>query len=314
MNNVDVSVGESSSSSRLPITIFPNHYEIIYNRIDLDSSYMFEGSVLLTGTSISDDVLSKIVVHAKEIQITHATFSLHNNNNVDPTTPVVSIDAEEFHYSMKNETCELRFPKSKKYSLSKDTMYVLAMNFVGILNNQMRGFYRSTYIGLDLQTKIMATTQFEPTDARRAFPCIDEPAAKATFQLTVTIPNNLQSISNTPIASIHSKIVSSSSNNTNSNNKSIMKTITFQTTPKMSTYLVALIVGEFDGISQTSNNIVSTVYTVPGKALLGQFCLETAVRCLDLYQELYGIAYPLTKSDLIAIPDFAAGAMENWYV
>jgi aminopeptidase N len=91
-----------------------------------------------------------------------------------------------------------------------------------------------------------------------------------------------------------------------------MKTITYQTTPKMSTYLLALVVGEFDGISKTSSNIQTTVYTVPGKAHQGQFCLDVAVHCLDLFQEIFGVPYPLPKSDLLAIPDFAAGAMENW--
>jgi len=142
---------------------------------------------------------------------------------------------------------------------------------------------------MDGKRHVMATTQFEATDARRAFPCFDEPALKATFCLTVTIPGDLTAVSNTPMASTH----------TNFDGARCTKTVAFQKTPKMSTYLLALVVGQFDGISRTSNHIVTTVWTVPGKASHGHFCLDTAVRCLDYYQELYGIQYPLTKSDLL---------------
>jgi puromycin-sensitive aminopeptidase len=145
----------------------------------------------------------------------------------------------------------------------------------------------------------MATTQFEATDARRAFPCADEPALKATFQLTVTIPADMQCISNTPFSASYTTAIAPGK---------AVKTITFQKTPKMSTYLLALVVGEFDGISSTSNQIVTTVYTVPGKADQAEFCLATASRALELYQKLFHVPYPLTKSDLLAIPDFAAGA------
>jgi puromycin-sensitive aminopeptidase len=122
----------------------------------------------------------------------------------------------------------------------------------------MHGLYRSSFVGLDGQSHTMATTQFEATDARRAFPCFDEPALKATFCLKLCIPGHLQCISNTPPSSIHTTYVGTTPT----------KTITFQTTPKMSTYLVALVVGQFDSISKTSNQIQTTVYTVR-RQLLG---------------------------------------------
>ena len=195
---------------------------------------------------------------------------------------------------------------------NKDVSYKINIIFSGILNDQMRGLYRSTYIGLDGRSYTMATTQFEATDARRAFPCFDEPSHKATFQLVVTIPAHLQCISNTPLESIHTTIVSA--HNSANKDNILLKTITYQKTPKMSTYLLALVVGEFDAVSTTSPTtaIQTTVYTIPGKAHQGKFCLETATKCLDLYQDLFQIPYPLIKSDLLAIPDFAAGAMENW--
>jgi puromycin-sensitive aminopeptidase len=219
--------------------------------------------------------------------------------------------AIEFRYNISQQTVEIFFDDFPGWK--KDGSYKINILFSGILNDQMRGLYRSTYLGLDGQSHTMATTQFEATDARRAFPCFDEPSHKATFQLVVTIPAHMQCISNTPPESIHTS-VAPAHNSKDKDNNMLLKTITYQKTPKMSTYLLALVVGEFDAVSTTSptTSIQTTVYTIPGKAHQGTFCLDTATKCLDLYQDLFHIPYPLIKSDLLAIPDFAAGAMENW--
>jgi aminopeptidase N len=153
--------------------------------------------------------------------------------------------------------------------------------------------------------------------SRRAFPGFDEPVLEATFQLTLqNIPARMICLSNTPMASKQSFVVvvgrSTSSNSSSSKNKGEeFYHVTFQTTPRMSTYLLAFIVGELDGISKTVDRVVTTVYTVPGKAEQGRFCLDTAAHCLQTLQDLFQIPYPLTKSDLVAVPDFAAGAMEG---
>jgi len=150
--------------------------------------------------------------------------------------------------------------------------------------------------------------QFEATDARRAFPCWDEPAFKATFQLVATIPlvneRNMLAVSNTPVTETTEFL----------HDGGRYKTYTFAPTPKMSTYLLALVVGEFDVVSAFSdkNQIQTSVYTMPGKGSKGKFCLSTALEALDFFIDFYGVKYPLPKSDLLAIPDFAAGAMENW--
>jgi len=282
----------SKQDARLPVTVKPSHYNITYTRIDL-VFHRFEGTVEIQCKAVKTiDSRVGITLNAAELQLFKATLSEKNSS--------VAEDAEEFRYHARNETCGIVFGESSM--LKEGTEYVLKIDFIGILNDQMRGLYRSTYVGLDGEIRTMATTQFEATDARRAFPCFDEPALKATFQLTVTIPAELTCISNTPIASTF----------TSYQDKNPVKIITYQQTPKMSTYLLALVVGEFDGISQTSNQVVTTAYTVPGKADQAKFCLDVAVRSLDLYQELFHVQYPLVKSDLIAIPDFAAGAMENW--
>ena len=177
---------------------------------------------------------------------------------------------------------------------------VLHIGFSGDLNDQLRGFYRCKYVGLDGEDKYLGATQFEATDARRAFPCWDEPAAKASFEVTLEIPSAMVAISNTTV--VEETIVDS-----------YTKLVRFYETPKMSTYLLAFIVGELGSVSRrTSNGTLVSVWTTPGKETQGQFALETAAKLLEYFNSYFGIPYPLEKLDHIALPDFAAGAMENW--
>lgn len=316
-------------NGRLPIVVIPNHYDLSYRRVSLEPPYHFEGQVVIDVVAPSVTVSEKdasllassLVLHARDLQLLHATLSTttmptndhhQESTTTKPTTKKTCWNATEFRYQFHHHTCQIMFDHDASSTSSSiwtpNTHYKLTIDFVGFLNDQMAGFYRSSYTDLAGHKVVMATTQFEPTDARRAFPCFDEPALKATFQLRVTVPAHLSVVSNTPMVSSHT--TSSASTTTNNNNK----TVTFATTPKMSTYLVACVIGLFDHIAMTSTTtqIQTTVYTVPGKASQGQFCLDTASRCLDFLQEIYGVPYPLRKSDLLAIPDFAAGAMENW--
>lgn len=303
---------EEKQNPRLPVSVLPKHYDLVYTNVDLEN-HTFEGRVSLHCTSLQQQqCLDSITLHAVELQLTQATLSrspttISLKNKHDTTTAT----ATEFRYCFRNQTCQIVFDHQNNNLLLADdndgttTDLILTMEFHGILNDQMRGLYRSTYHAVDGSTRTMATTQFEATDARRAFPCFDEPALKATFRLTLTIPGHLQCLSNTPLAASYSHSQQGADGRTK-------KTVVFQKTPKMSTYLLAMVIGEFDAISETSRQVVTTVYTSPGKATQGQFCLDLAVRCLDFYQDLFGVPYPLVKSDLVAIPDFAAGAMENW--
>ena len=310
------------SSGRLKLTLQPNHYDLTYTRIDLEN-FVFAGTCTLYGTALeTTNVLQlnvlelQIVVSSwkdnrsspekKEVAGTTGTADTDSSaaSTSDDGAPQPQHDAISYHYHRRNQTVDITFAES--FQAGQEV--TIFMDFIGVLNDQMAGLYRSTYSDIYGQRKVMATTQFEATDARRAFPCADEPELKATFTLTVTIPAELQCISNTPMESMHTTTI----NAVVGGQKKAVKTITFQKTPKMSTYLLALVVGELDGISTTSNQIVTTVYTIPGKAAQAQFCLDTASRCLDLFQDMFHVPYPLTKSDLLAIPDFAAGAMENW--
>ncbi len=171
-------------------------------------------------------------------------------------------------------------------------MYI---QYSGILNNELRGFYLSK-----TERRNYAVTQFESTDARRAFPCFDEPAFKATYDVSLTIDSADTAISNTPIESDTPGPADGK------------HTIKFATTPKMSTYLVAFLVGDFQCTSGESDGVAIRSCSTPDKVGLTTYGLDVAKYMLHYYNNYFGIPYPLKKLDLIALPDFEAGAMENF--
>src|SRR5579871_6262287 len=168
------------------------------------------------------------------------------------------------------------------------------ITYTGVLNNEMRGFY----LGKDDQGRKYASTQFEATDARRAFPSFDEPDYKATFDITAIADKDLIAISN-------QKIISDEPGPGNKH------TVRFATTAKMSSYLAALVIGHFEYIEGAADGIPIRVYTTPGKKETANFALESAEYILGYYDKYFGIKYPYGKLDLVGIPDFSAGAMEN---
>ncbi len=191
----------------------------------------------------------------------------------------------------KDETLAITLPK--KIS-GKCFLYV---DFVGTLNDRLLGFYRSQY-KQNNKTKYLATTQFEAADARRAFPCWDEPAVKATFDISIITEHSLSAISNMPEISKKRK-----------GNKIVHK---FDTTPVMSTYLVYLGAGDFEYLKGKADKIDIRIVTAKGNRSKGKYALDLSKKLLREYESYFGIKYPLPKLDLIAVPDFAAGAMENW--
>ena len=178
----------------------------------------------------------------------------------------------------------------------------LEIAFRGRMDHGMRGFYLSRYKAEDGPLKPLASTQFEAASARLCFPCFDEPDRKAVFEVEMDAPAGLDAVSNTDPVKTDSV-------------GGGRRRFTFAPTPKMSTYLLAFAVGEFERIeARTKDGVAVRILTPPGRAELGHFSLESAVRGLEYYDAYYGIPYKeaLPKLDQLAIPDFEAGAMENW--
>jgi len=181
----------------------------------------------------------------------------------------------------------------------------LTHTFTGTLNDKMAGFYRSSYKDRNGNKKYIASTQMEPTDARRAFPCFDEPALKAEYTITLIADKGLTCLSNMDVAS--EKDVESKMSGTTK------KAVTFNKTPLMSTYLLAFIVGELNHIETKSFRVPIRVYATPDADIEhGRFSLDLAAKTLAFYEKEFDSDFPLPKMDMVAVPDFSAGAMENW--
>jgi puromycin-sensitive aminopeptidase len=267
------------TSIRLPNYVVPKRYLITLFPDLQKFTFSGEEEIIL---ELKESV-KEIILHAIELKITSAEI-------IKPK----KIRSAKITYDEKSETAMIAFDKI----ISKGEVK-LKLTFTGILNDKMRGFYRSKYLH-DGKNQHMAVTQFESTDARRAFPSFDEPAKKAIFDVRLVIPEDHVAISNT----VETKI---------SEHSAGYNMVTFEPTPKMSTYLLAFIVGRFEHIeAKTKMGKRVRVFITPGKKLQAKFALETAVKVLEFYEDYFDIPYPMPVLDLIAIPDFASGAMENW--
>ncbi len=174
----------------------------------------------------------------------------------------------------------------------------LIVEFAGSCDDSLRGLYRSKYKQGKTERYIL-TTQFEPADARKAFPCFDEPELKATFDLSLVIDKDMEAISNMPVKSSRKA-------------GKRKKELAFRTTPRMSTYLLYIGIGNFERVSTNYRGIRLSAVTVPGKAKDTRMALGYCKSFLEFYESYFGIKFPLPKMDILAIPDFSAGAMENW--
>jgi puromycin-sensitive aminopeptidase len=268
-------------SFRLPKTVTPERYGI---RLTPDlTTWTFTGEE--TVTILIHEPVGEITLNAVELEIQSVSIRDESGKVVEGG---VTADPE-------NE--QARFGFSMELKPGKID---LSIQFAGILNDKLHGFYRSTYRGADGQIKPLASTQFESTDARRAFPCWDEPEFKAVYQVTLVVDENLTAISNASV------VREAPLRGTGK------KEVVFADSMKMSTYLVAFIVGGFEATEPVSiGSAPLRVWAVPGKKHLANFAVAIGKASLEHFSAYYGIPYPGDKLDLIAIPDFASGAMEN---
>ena len=254
----------------------PINYKLTFEP-DL-KKFTFDGTESITADCKKSTDL--ITMHCAELKI--AFCQVKSKGKIIKSFPEVN---------EKNEELGIKLSEKVKGKITID------LEFQGILNDRLLGFYRSQYVQ-NGKTKYLATTQFEAADARRAFPCWDEPAAKATFEISIIADNKFTAISNMPVKT-RKKI----------KNKTIYN---FSKTPIVSTYLIYLGVGEFEYLTSKVGKIQIRVVTTKGNKSKGKFSLDLGKKLLTSYEKYFGIKYPLPKLDLIAVPDFAAGAMENW--
>lgn len=243
-------------------------------------NYQCDENILVEVTSPTKTVQ----IHSKEIDIKE-----------------VSIDAPGFgkaeSITYDEELTVHTFTWAKDIPVGKFTLFI---NFIGILNGDMAGFYKSTYTDEDGEKKIMGSTQFEATDARRAFPCWDEPAVKSKFKISITCAKHLTAISNMP----ETKVALLGGG---------LRRWDFDVSPIMSTYLLAWAIGEFDVVADsTKDGVGIRIFSPPGRASQSRFALDCSVKALEFYNDFFQVPYPLPKLDMLCVTEFAAGAMENW--
>lgn len=256
---------------RLITEFIPKNYNlsITINRKDRS----FEGAAVITGEVLNN----KIALHSHDLTISSVTLN--------------------------GKDCRWTQGKDDELTISHDAIapgeHVVVISYSGNITDQLHGLYPCKYQFNGEQQEILAT-QFESHYARNVFPCVDEPAAKATFDLTIATETGMQVLSNMPAKS-------------RAESKGI-QTVSFDTTPKMSTYLLAFVIGDFQSKhGKTKDGVDVTVYATPVQSANSlDFALKHSIDTIEFFNDYFGIPYPLPKSDAVALPDFANGAMENW--
>lgn len=268
----------------LPLDLKPLHYNLSVYDITHDS---YKGTVQIE--LLVQRPTDELHLHYRDLTISQAVAEDDAGNSI-------GVESVQEHAEKEYLVVKLEREVTSKFSAT--------LHFSGRIQTNMAGFYRSLYTDHGV-TKYMLSTQFEATDARRAFPCLDEPDRKATFSVSITAHHEWCVLGNMPV--LHE---------TASNG---LKTVTFQTSPVMSTYLVAWAMGDFEYIeSQTDlaylhgKPLPVRIYTTKGYAKDAQFALELAPKIVDLFSTIFEVQYPLPKLDLLAVHSFLHNAMENW--
>ncbi|KAG9229002.1 aminopeptidase-like protein [Amylocarpus encephaloides] len=282
----------------LPNNLKPVNYDISIYDIELGGAFSYQSTV---------SIQSNIIRPTKEIVLNTHELTIHSAE--------VLVDSKTFKststsYDISKQRATLSFRDEVPVSDSA----LLVIKFQGTINNVMAGFYRSKYkpvvppaasVPKDGDEHVMFSTQFESCDARRAFPCFDEPNLKATFDFAIELPEDQVALSNMPEKSTKKS-------------KDGFKVVSFDRTPIMSTYLLTWAFGDFEYVEDFTKRkyngkyLPVRVYTTRGLKSQAQYALDHAPQIIDYFSEIFDIDYPLPKSDLLAVHEFSHGAMEGW--
>ena len=262
--------------------IRPVHYDL-YLRPDLDKLTFFGYEDIVLEI---EEPITEVVLNSVGLEIVRRTYIIQNGT---------IHNCSSIAYDEEAQTVNIKFVEG--LSAGEATLHI---EFDGVLGDNLSGFYRARYTLPDGTERYMATTQFEAADARSAFPCFDEPAMKATFRVMITAPEDRTVLSNMPV---HIEVKTGDG----------QKIVVFEKTPKMSTYFLAFIVGDLESVeAKTKKGTPVRLFAIPGNEERCAFALEVCTRTLEELEEYFGVPFPLPKMDMVAVPDFASGAMENW--
>ena len=258
--------------TRLIQTFVPEHYQLSVTLDRLGRS--FAGTVTINGASTAN--AKNVMLHAKDLVIQSATF-----------------DGKQADFSLTDDEVTITHPDIAEGE------HIVVVAFSGTITDGMHGLYPCYYEHDGVKKELLAT-QFESHHAREAFPCIDEPEAKATFDVTLTTEQGVVVLGNMPVK--------------NQRTENELLVTEFDTSPRMSSYLLAWVVGELQKKSATTKSGVEVnIYATPAQSADSlDFALDIATRGIEFFDEYFDVPYPLPKSDHVALPDFSSGAMENW--
>lgn len=272
---------------RLPNNTFPIRYDVYLKTEVHQKDFSFDGNVVITFEAKENT--SSVTLHYRQIDIIDLKLMKLDGSALFPEKPT---------YQKDNITEFLTIPTSVPFI--QGNQYKVEISYNGTLRSDNQGFYRSSYKNEKDEEVYIATTQFEQTEARHAFPCYDEPGTRAIYSIKIKHHKNFSAISN---MRVKSQIAIGDYFDT-----------TFEDTPKMQTYLLAFVVSDFDSIKNSTSSPPQSVYA--RKAAIQEkqadLALDVGVKVIDTMQTHFGVNYTLPKLDQISIPDFYWGAMENW--
>jgi aminopeptidase N len=273
---------------RLPNNTTPLHYDIFIQSDIHRPIFEFSGEVRIKFKVLEQT--STVTLHRRFLTILNASI-LRENGAVFVSNPGITYDDEKEFLNIS----------STRLPLSENTNFILVINFIGTLRDDEAGFYHSSYVNEEGKRRWLAVTQFESTDARHGFPCFDEPALRSTYSITIRHHYTYNAVSNMPVKSSERESASD------------YVITSFETTPLVHSYLIAYMVSDFQ-FYEDERPIPQRVYAKPQSIANKEYevAINVAGPLLETFAAYLDVPYSLPKMDQLAIPDFAAGAMENW--